>query len=219
MNEVIEYEQTAVMPSVYSDVNLYERFFRMAESLSKTDIVPSSYRGKPENCLIAIDTARQVGCKSPLFIMQNLNIIKGKPSWSGQYCSALVYNYFQNVQINRVGDKENGVTGIYITALNKNNIECRGAKITLEMAKKEGWIDKEGSKWKTMPEQMLIYRAFTFFARAFCPERLLGMSDEYEIQDISRGEDINSTSKNLEARLEQVLDVEVIESEERIKND
>ena len=211
MNEIITYEQTQVLPSVYSDVDLYQQFYKMAEGLSKTDLVPDNYRNKPENCLIAIDTARQIGAKNPLFVMQNLYIVKGKPSWSGQYCSALVYTNFKNVKVNRMGNAEEGLQGIYITATNKNGENCRGSVVTLEMAQKEGWITKQGSKWQTMPEQMLIYRAFAFFARVYCPDKLLGMHDEFEIQDIIPVD--NSKAKNLEDKLNNVIEAEIVEEE------
>lgn len=211
MNEIITYEQTQVLPSVYSDVDLYQQFYKMAEGLSKTDLVPDNYRNKPENCLIAIDTARQIGAKNPLFVMQNLYIVKGKPSWSGQYCSALVYTNFKNVKVNRMGSADSGLQGIYITATNKNGENCRGSVVTLEMAQKEGWLNKDNSKWKTMPEQMLIYRAFAFFARAYCPDKLLGMHDEYEVQDITPAD--NSKAKNLEDKLNNVIEAEIVEEE------
>lgn len=212
MNEIITYEQTQVLPSVYSDVDLYQQFYKMAEGLSKTDLVPDNYRNKPENCLIAIDTARQIGAKNPLFVMQNLYIVKGKPSWSGQYCSALVYTNFKNVKVNRMGSADSGLQGIYITATNKNGENCRGSVVTLEMAQKEGWITKQGSKWQTMPEQMLIYRAFAFFARAYCPDKLLGMHDEFEIQDITPAD--NSKAKNLEDKLNNVIEAEIVKEED-----
>ncbi len=211
MNEIITYEQTQVLPSVYSDVDLYQQFYKMAEGLSKTDLVPDNYRNKPENCLIAIDTARQIGAKNPLFVMQNLYIVKGKPSWSGQYCSALVYTNFKNVKVNRMGNADSGLQGIYITATNKNGENCRGSVVTLEMAQKEGWLNKDNSKWKTMPEQMLIYRAFAFFARAYCPDKLLGMHDEYEVQDITPAD--NTKAKNLEDKLNNVIEAEIVEEE------
>lgn len=209
MNEIITYEQTQVLPSVYSDVDLYQQFYKMAEGLSKTDLVPDNYKNKPENCLIAIDTARQIGAKNPLFVMQNLYIVKGKPSWSGQYCSALVYTNFKNVKVNRMGNADSGLQGIYITATNKNGENCRGSVVTLEMAQKEGWLNKDNSKWKTMPEQMLIYRAFAFFARAYCPDKLLGMHDEYEVQDITPAD--NTKAKSLEDKLNNVIEAELVE--------
>ena len=54
------------------------------------------------------------------------------------------------------------------------------------MAKQEGWFSKTGSKWQTMPDQMLIYRAYSFFARAYCPDKLLGIHDEFENLDITK---------------------------------
>ena len=52
------------------------------------------------------------------------------------------------------------------------------------MAKKEGWFQKAGSKWQTMPELMLKYRAAAFFGRLYAPEIMMGMHTEFEIQDI-----------------------------------
>ena len=106
MNELVSYETTDTQISVYSDVNLYDRYIKMAEGLSKTDLVPSSYKNKPEACLIALDIARQIGAKNPLFVMQNLYVVQGKPSWSGQYCTAIVRANFTNVKVKWCGDKD-----------------------------------------------------------------------------------------------------------------
>ena len=52
------------------------------------------------------------------------------------------------------------------------------------MAKLEGWSTKEGSKWKTMPELMIRYRAAAFFGRQYCPDLLLGLMTTEEARDI-----------------------------------
>lgn len=57
------------------------------------------------------------------------------------------------------------------------------SKISIEMAVKEGWYTKNGSKWKTMPEQMLRYRAASFFGRVYAPELLMGLRSVEEEQD------------------------------------
>ena len=57
------------------------------------------------------------------------------------------------------------------------------SKISVEMAVKEGWYMKNGSKWKTMPEQMLRYRAASFFGRVYAPELLMGLRSVEEEQD------------------------------------
>lgn len=201
-NEIVKYEQTDAQISLYSDINIYSQFLKMAESLSKTELVPQSYRNKPESCLLAIDLARQIGCKSPFYVMQNLFMIQGKPSWSGQYCAALVRANFSNVKIQWKGKDEEEGYGCRITALDSNNNECLGTWVTMKMAKAEGWLDKAGSKWKTMPLQMLQYRAFSFFARIHCPEKLLGLGDEFD-KDFENKPTRNKKTIELEQKLMQ----------------
>jgi len=60
-----------------------------------------------------------------------------------------------------------------------------GPTITIEMANAEGWTNKQGSKWKTMPELMLRYRAAAFFGRLYAPEIMMGMHAVEEIQDVT----------------------------------
>ena len=54
----------------------------------------------------------------------------------------------------------------------------------MAMVKAEGWITN--SKWKSMPEQMLAYRAAAFFARVYCPESLMGLQTYEEVIDVDR---------------------------------
>lgn len=59
----------------------------------------------------------------------------------------------------------------------------KSSRITIEMAVKEGWYGKNGSKWQTMPEQMLRYRSASFFGRVYAPELLMGLRSVEEEQD------------------------------------
>ena len=204
-NEVVVFEKPQV--SVYSDVTLYNNFFKMAQGLAKSDIVPEGYRNKPESCLVAIDVARQIGARSPLFVMQNLYVVKGKPSWSGQYCDALVRANFTGVKSPVTGEGLN--RGCQVTAYDKDGNLCEGVRVTMKMAHDEGWYDKTGSKWKTMPDLMLQYRAFAFFARVHCPEKLLGIHDEFEAYDTEAIKEIaiNPFEANQTPEVEEVIDV------------
>jgi hypothetical protein len=56
--------------------------------------------------------------------------------------------------------------------------------VSIAMAKAEGWYGKSGSKWKTMPELMLRYRAATLFGRLYAPDILMGMREETEVLDM-----------------------------------
>ena len=53
----------------------------------------------------------------------------------------------------------------------------------MEMAEKEGWTKKAGSKWLTMPDQMLIYRAAALWSRAYAPEISMGFLTKEEAED------------------------------------
>lgn len=181
MNALTEFKENS--NTVYSDVTTYNQYMKMAECLSKTELLPAQYRGKPADCLIIIDVARQIGA-SPLFVAQNMYVIKGSPSWSAQYSASVIKTNFTNVKVELQG--EGLKRGCRIIATDKNGNLCEGTRVTIEMAKQEGWFSKTGSKWQTMPDQMLIYRAYSFFARAYCPDKLLGIHDEFENLDITK---------------------------------
>lgn len=56
--------------------------------------------------------------------------------------------------------------------------------ISIEMAVREGWYGKNGSKWQTMPDVMLRYRAASFFGKLYAPELLMGLQTAEEVGDI-----------------------------------
>jgi hypothetical protein len=58
-----------------------------------------------------------------------------------------------------------------------------GMTITMDIARAEGWLTKNGSKWKTMPELMLRKRAQAFFIREYYPQVMFGLQSAEEIED------------------------------------
>lgn len=180
--------QTAYAPTIWNDPALMKTAYGAAKYLAASDLVPeATYKNKPANCLIAVDMANRMNV-SPLLVMQNLYIVKGHPAWSGSFCIAAINGCgkFSPLEFVTV---ETGGGGCFARATRKDTGEvCKGATITMQMAADEGWLSKSGSKWKTFPEQMLRYRAASFFARAFCPEVLVGIQTVEEVQDV-RGYD------------------------------
>lgn len=171
--------------SMWNDKELLAQSFNCATYLSKSALVPDAYANKPENCLIALDLANRSGM-SPLTIMQNLYIVKGKPAWSGQFAIALVNGsrrFARPLKPIYFGTPNTLSWGCYMTTVDLLGNIIDGTKITMQMAKDEGWVDKSGSKWKTMPEQMLAYRAGAFFARLYCPDVLYGIQMVEEVKD------------------------------------
>lgn len=187
-------EQLSVVPqgsmpsslTMWNDTKLMNLAYRTAGMLSKSGLVPENYRNSPENCLIAIDLANRQGL-SPMMVMQNLYVVKGKPAWSGSFCAAAVNGCgkFTPLEYVFVGERGTASEGCFARATRlSNGSTCVSDTITIQMAQDEGWIGKTGSKWKTMPRQMMMYRAASFFARAHCPEVLLGIQTAEEVQDV-----------------------------------
>ena len=184
----------ATAVSAWTDGKAYNRIAQMAENLAKSDLVPQNYHNNPGNCFLAINFANKLGME-PLTVMQNLYVVKGKPSWSGQFCMALIRANpgFCNVRVVYTGTKGTDNRGCYVTALRTSDGSVvDGTEVTISMAKAEGWISNP--KWKNMPEQMLAYRAAAFFARVHCPEALLG------IQTVEEVEDVDATRATTQAR-------------------
>ena len=171
--------------TMWNDPKLMNQAFRIAKMLSNSALVPENYRQSAENCLVAIDIANRLGL-SPLMVMQNLYIVKGKPSWSGSFSAAAVNGSgrFTPLEFVFVGEPGTMSHGCYAKAIRiANGAECLSSTVTMQMAEDEDWISKPGSKWKTMPVQMMQYRAAAFFARIHCPDALLGFRTYEEIQD------------------------------------
>lgn len=160
------------------------------------------------NCLIALNMANRMGY-DPLMIMQNLYIIEGRPAWSSQFIIAAI-NACGKFSPLRFEIVKHGMTDVEYTVTqgygkNKTsenvktqieNVSCvawaiekatgeriESAKIDMVMAVKEGWYQKNGSKWQTMPDQMLRYRAAAFFGRIYAPEILMGIYSADEVRD------------------------------------
>ena len=191
MNEELSLQQVPQSTELsFTNKDVFDQMARAAAMMSKTDIVPQTYRGKPENCFVAIELAGRMGV-SPLMVMQNLYVVQGKPSWSGQAATAMLRNSpeFRNVKHVYTGEKGKDTWGCYIEAEMVSTGEIiKGAEVTIATAKAEGWYGKSGSKWQTMPELMLAYRASAWFARVHSPELLMGMQTREEVEDVGRPE-------------------------------
>lgn len=61
-----------------------------------------------------------------------------------------------------------------------------GPPVTIEIAINEGWYTKSGSKWRTIPKLMLMYRAASWWTNTYAPELSLGMRTEEEQLDIEK---------------------------------
>ena len=185
------------------DPQQFDTMQRLCKLYAKSEIVPDMYRESNKNpldkamanSLIALEMAFRIGA-SPLMVMQNMFIVYGIPAWSSTFLIATVngcgrFNSlkFSNIEadgeIEIQGSKKIPNLTCYAWTTEKGSKDIlKGSVISISMAVKEGWYLKGGSKWQTMPEQMLRYRAAAFWCRTYAPELSMGIKTTDEVEDI-----------------------------------
>ena len=188
--------QSAV--SIYSDKTAFDEAQRMALCLSKSNLIPSAYQGAENiaNCLVALELAHRTK-NSVLSIMQNVHIIKGNPSFKSTFIISVIKTCGRFLNVRFVTGEKPMPQDLSKRFPNVKNLTCqlvvtdkatgdelKGMEISVEMAMREDWYSRSGSKWPTMTEQLLMYRAAAFFSRIYCSDILMGMRTDDETQDI-----------------------------------
>lgn len=172
--------------SVFSGIQAFEDAQRIAKALASSTLIPPQFQGQQgfANCLVALEIANRMRM-SPFQVMQNLHIIHGRPSWSSQFIIGLINGSgrFSPLRYEVTGQGETLACTCVATELATSN-DLRGPTVTMAMAKKEGWATKSGSKWLTLPDLMIRYRAAAFWGRLYIPELLVGIQSQEEVVDI-----------------------------------
>lgn len=165
----------------WSDVSQMKFQYKMANVLAQGNSVPERFKNKPGDILIGMDIAIRAG--QPLsMILNNMYSVYGQIGWSGQYAIMAINACKKFSPLKFVFSPDNNSCYAQATRLADGEV-LKSEVISLELARKEGWLDKNGSKWKVYPQQMMRYRSASFFARAYCPEVLYGYQTQDEIQD------------------------------------
>lgn len=176
---------------------------RIAKAIASSSIVPKDYQGNVPNVLVAMEYANRLGA-SLLAVIQNLDVIHGRPALRSKFLIGTVNatGRFSPIRYRWQGDEGTDSWGCRAYATDRESgEECVGPLITIGLAKAEGWYGKSGSKWKTIPELMLMYRAGAWWTNVYCPELSLGILTADEAVDIGpdREERIQSAAAALDA--------------------
>lgn len=192
--------------STILDSGKFTQLQRAAAMFATSSLVPDAFRGKPQDCFVALDFACRLGI-SPFQAFQNLYVVHGKPGLQAQLVIALM---------NQKGPFDGPVEFEYKGSGDKRSCTAYGimrgsgrrceATVDWDTVKAEKWLDKPNSKWKTMPEQMLAYRSATFLARRYCPDVLLGFQTVEEIEDVTQTKELPKTPVTVGAVIEKVKD-------------
>lgn len=171
----------------FSSIEGFIQLQRMANLFTCSSMVPETFRGQNNlgNAVIALDMAIRMRA-NPLAVMQNIYIVHGRPAWSAQFLIATLNKSgkFSAIRYEFEGKEGTDDWGCRAcaTELSTGTI-LSGSLVTIGLAKREGWYAKSGSKWQTMPDQMLRYRAASWFVRAYAPEIAMGLPEAEELRD------------------------------------
>jgi hypothetical protein len=177
---------TTTNNSVFSGIRAFEDAQRIAKALASSTLIPPQFQGQNgfANCLVALEIAGRMNI-SPFLCMQHLHIIHGRPSWSSAFIIAMVNGCGRFTPLRFEVSGEGDSLACYAVATDiKTQQELKGPTITMLMAKKEGWFTKSGSKWATMPDLMIRYRAAAFWGRLFAGDLLVGLQTQEEVIDV-----------------------------------
>jgi hypothetical protein len=210
------------MAGVWADRQSFEMAQRMATALANSTLVPLEYQSHPvrngsiednrnavSNCLIAIDMAANLRV-SPLIVMQNVDVIHGRPGLRGKFLLALLNScgQFDRIKFEWKGQKGDRDWGCRAYSRDtKSGDVLYGAWVDMVMVNAEGWSKKGGSKWGTMPEQMFMYRAGAFFERVHAPNLSMGMYTAEELIDVIDDRPKRTSGADLSKRIEAEMEV------------
>ncbi len=203
----------------------FELTLRAAKMLSNSELVPLSYRAWKEekdaagnfvkwvpnnsgtpSCAIALNMANRMNA-DVLMIMQNLYVVHGRPGWSSKFLiatfnqcgrfSAIKYEWATE-------EKKSAAFGCRAWATEKESGDrIEGPWITWELVRAEQWDTKRGSKWKTMPDLMFMYRAAAWMINTHAPEVSMGLPTAEENED--RIIDVTASNVTRPASLKELV--------------
>ncbi|HEY4292095.1 hypothetical protein [Luteibacter sp.] len=159
----------------------FDQAIQFCDYLADSDLVPKDFKGKPANCLIAIQWGAELGLK-PLQAIQNIAIINGRPALWGDAVIALVRS---SPLCEYVRESEDGSTAVCRVKRRGEDEEVR--TFSVEDAKTAGLLGKSGT-WTQYPKRMRQMRARAFALRDVFPDVLRGIPIAEEIMDIQQGD-------------------------------
>lgn len=142
-----------------------EERWRYAQALADASLLPEAYRRQPSNVLLALESGSALNV-APMVAIQEIHVIKGKPSPSAQLMAALVRRAGHRLRI--TGDATHARCEIVraddpeFTFVSEWTMQrAQAAGLTTEM-------------WKKYPANMLKARAISECCRDACPDVVVG---------------------------------------------
>lgn len=178
--------------------------YRLAKAFSMSGMVPPHFQGKPEACLVAMLYAEQLG-EHPMLLFQEMSVINGRPNTSSRFAiSRANKSGLLQGPISWKTKGQGDALEVTATATMRETGEVITATVTMKEAAADGWT--RNPKYRSIPEQMLRWRAATRLINLYIPEVLfgLGVREEAEVRPVSVAE-VPTTGGSVVAELNQQI--------------
>lgn len=155
--------------------------YRVAEILSKSQLIPKAYQGRPNDVLVSMMWSHNLDVP---FIqgIQGIACINGKPAIYGDMALAVVRKSGLLKDIKETVEKVDGVLTARCEVTRKDQDSKVVSSFSWDDAVAAGLIGKQGP-WKQYPKRMLQMRARGFALRDAFPDVLMGMITAEEASD------------------------------------
>lgn len=162
---------------------IYQNFAQtkeIAKALSFSDLIPDHFRGKPANVLLALEFASRNNI-APFAAMQSMYVVHGRVGMSAAMAISLArkHGVWKKLVYKTTGEGASLAVTAIATLHDDTDVDTT---VSLAMATTAGWT--KNAIYRSIPEQMLKYRAATFLIRANFPEVLCGMQTTEELEDV-----------------------------------
>lgn len=141
-----------------------------ARAVQTAGLLPTAYRGKPADILIAIGLGESMGL-SPVESLYRIDVIQGKPTASAELIAANVRKAGHKLRVKL----DEATTTATATIIRADDPDFEHVVVRdLGWAKQMGLTGKDN--YAKQPLTMLQHRAVTAVARMACPEALYGVA-------------------------------------------
>lgn len=188
-------QSLTIRPAAQVDLSpqTFEQALTFSNYLADSDLVPKDFKGKPGNCLIAVQWGAELGLK-PLQALSNIAVINGRAALWGDAVIALVRSSPLCEYVQETDD------GHAATCRVKRRGEAE-AVVTFSMddARAAGLAGKQGP-WTQYPKRMRQMRARAFALRDVFPDVLRGMPVAEEVLDTPSTREIDPGTGEIKER-------------------
>lgn len=163
----------------------FDEAIAFSERLARSNFVPQEFKGKPEDCLVAMQFGYELGLK-PLQALCNIAVIRGRPTVWGDAVPALVMAHplFESLD-----ETDDGHTATCKIKRRGNPAQVR--TFSMDDAKLAGLAGKTGP-WTQYPKRMRQMRARSFAVRDVFPDALRGVQIAEEMLDMGFAEQVQT---------------------------